>query len=245
MIISDSRKQVFCHIPKNGGSSLRFHFLTEWSDDAREYQGRREVPVLGEIRDLSHITVAEAGQWFDDDLIGQGYRVTAVVRAPGARFSSALLQYIRSFAAQDKHFVTGDTVRKIMARTSVEDLCARAATDISCIYFRPQVDFITGVPEAQHDLMAINQLSERFPGLPRDNKGGRLPKWMGFAKHPVVKRMAGSAGGKIKAQLSRKLIRKDPQIDAAIAEIMQDNDTFLRSFYAEDQALYTRLFTPT
>lgn len=241
MIISDSRKQVFCHIPKNGGSSLRAHFLAAWND-AREYQGRREVPALeGKKRDLTHITIEEAKNWFDDDLIGKGLKVTAVIRAPMPRFSSALLQYIRSFAAKDKHFVTADSVKQIMAETSVEAICRQSNTDFRYIYFRCQSDFVFGIPGEKRDLVPFEQLSMRFPQLPKDNQGGSLPSWMSFAKHPAVKRIAGGLGREVKTRLNRRLIQKDSEVEVAISNITNENKAFLKRFYAEDQALYDRV----
>ncbi|SFE72124.1 hypothetical protein [Roseivivax sediminis] len=243
MIISDSRHKVFCHIPKNGGSSLRAYFAGQW-EDSRAYQGRREI-AAGEAaprtRDLTHITPAEAAAFFGDDLVGEGYTITAVIRPPIPRFSSALLQYIRTFAAQDKNFVTAKTVQRIMQGTSVEALCAAAREDHRHIHLRPQVDFVADVPEAQRDLILIGDLSRRFPDLPVDNPGGSLPGWMSFMRHPVIKRVAGRMGKAAKDGISRRLIRKDPQVKEAIETVTAANMAFLAEFYAEDQALHDTL----
>lgn len=195
MIISESHKQVFCHIPKNGESSLRAHFKVLWPH-AREYQGRQSVPALnGEMRDLTHITPLEAKILFDDDLIGLECQVIAIIRAPIPRFSSALLQYIRSFRAQHKQFVDAQTVLDIMADTSVPDLCRASRSDMRCIYFRPQSDFLETVPEQARDLIVMDQLSARFPDLAVDNPGGRLPNALRFLAHPIFKKAAAGQQG--------------------------------------------------
>lgn len=241
MIISDSRKKVFCHIPKNGGSSLRAYWMEQW-DDARAYQGRKEVEaVAGAIRDLTHITPLEANSFFGDDMIARGYGFLAVVRAPMPRFSSALLQYIRTFAAQDKHFVSADTVRKVMENTEVEELCAASGSDYRCIHFRPQSDFVAGIPVAHRDLILIEDLAVRFPELPVENPGGSLPAWMKFARQPVIKRLTRKLGQGVKNKLSRQLISKDPEVKTLIDSITAENVTFLRDFYAADQVLYDAL----
>lgn len=238
MIISDSQKQVFCHIPKNGGSSLRAHFMTQWAD-AREYQGRRSVAALeNEMRDLTHITPLEAKSFFDDDLIGKQYEITAVIRAPIPRFSSALLQYIRSFRAEHKQFVSAQTVLDVMADTSVPDICKAASSDMRYIYFRPQVDFLEAVPDAMRNLIPMEQLSVRFPDLAVENQGGRLPSWLKALKHPTLKRLAGGLGDEVKGHLARALIQKDPEISAVIGQVVEQHKDFLDEFYSQDQTLY-------
>lgn len=241
MIISDSRRRVFCHIPKNGGSSLRQHFLDTW-DDAREYQGRKEVDAIGAAtRDLTHITPNETEEWFADRLLNEGYQITAVLRAPVERFSSALLQYIRSFKAKQKHFVTGDMITDLMAGAAIPTLCSKSATDVSCIYFRPQTDFLENVSDAAQDLIVMEDLAKRFPDLPRDNPGGSLPSWLRIANHPIAKKLAGGLGRHIKSRLAQGFIKKNPSIKMAIDAIIHDNRAYIADFYAADQALYDKL----
>lgn len=241
MIISDRRKKMFCHIPKNGGSALRAHFLTQWPD-ARQYQGRRTVlRANGELRDLTHITPQEAKTYFDDDLIEQGYMTTAIIRAPLPRFSSALLQHIRSFGGGDKHFVTAQTITAYVAQSQIRDLCEAAATDMRCIHFRRQSDFLEGIPAEARALVLMQDLSTRFPALPIENRGGHLPKWAKLAKHPSLSWFARSLGRTAKTVLLRRLVRTDPDVAEALADVLARNRAFVEDFYASDQALYDRL----
>ena len=241
MIISDSKKKVFCHIPKNGGSALRAHFLKNWPD-ARQYQGRRTVKrANGDLRDLTHVTPLEAKAYFDDDLIEQGYVTTAIIRAPQPRFSSALLQHIRSFGGGDRHFVTAKSITAYMAHSRVRDLCEKAATDMRCIHFRRQSDFLEGVPAKARDLVLLQDLSTRFPALPIENRGGHLPKWARLAKHPGLGWFARGMGRTARTVVLRRLIRTDPDVAEAIADVLARNRAFVEDFYASDQALYDNL----
>lgn len=237
MIVSDRRKQVFCHIPKNGGSSLRSHFLTNW-DDARQYRGRQNVAVLqGAIHDLTHLTPREAQTFFGDDLIGRGYRVTAVVRPPLPRVASALLQYVRSFVG-DRHFATAELVERALQERPLPALCDAAARDYRCIFFRRQSDFLEGVPERQRDLVDMADLSVRFPDLGTRNPGGRLPAWAKAFDRPVTRRLSGHLGRAVKDRMIAALVRKDPDVSAAIDTAVDHHMDFLTDFYGVDQLLY-------
>jgi len=117
--------------------------------------------------------------YFDDDLIERGYMTTVIIRAPLPRFSSALLQHIRSFGGGDKHFVTAQTITAYVAKSQIRDLCEPAATDVRCIHFRRQSDFLAAVPAEARDLVLMQDLSTRFPALPIENRGA--PAKMGQA----------------------------------------------------------------
>lgn len=239
MIVSDSRKRVFCHVPKNGGSSIRRYLLSEWSDDGREYQGRHPVDAVdGAQRDLTHITPLEADAWFGDHLLDSEYQVTAIIRDPINRFASALLQHTRSFIANEKHFVTAELIEEVGSQTSFEDLCNASASDISCIYFRPQVDFIEGVPQDRQDLVLLEDVQHRFPGLNRDNPGGSLPQSLRALNRPLVKKALGRLSPTLKSSLARKMIKEDPAVKTALDRLMADHRDFIEVFYSADQLLY-------
>lgn len=243
MIISPPQKQVFCHIPKNGGTSLRRYFLDRW-ESAREHQGRKPVAALdGATRDLTHLTVGEAETWFGESLIEGGYRITAVIRAPGPRVASALAQYIRSFGPKGREGADGDTVAAVLAETPLPTLCAKAADDHRCIYFRRQSDFLDGVPGTAQDLVLLEDLATRFPDLPHENRGGALPGWLKPLAGPAVRRAAGALGGGLKARLKSALVRPDTDMAEAITTALAQERAFIEDFYAPDQALYDGLKT--
>ncbi|MEM7237443.1 MAG: hypothetical protein AAGC86_10975 [Pseudomonadota bacterium] len=241
MIISESRQQVFCHIPKNGGSSLRHYFRATWSDH-RQYQGRQPVAALdGAVRDLTHITTREARILFDDDLVGAGHRILAVIRAPMPRVASAVAQYVRTFRAEDRNFADAGTAAGVLAQTSIRALCERADSDHRCIFLRRQVDFLEDVPDAAQDLVLLEDLSARFPDLPHENRGGRLPGWLKPLSTPAVRRLTGMFGRRLKAQLQSALTRPDQDMRETIETALASERGFLEDFYGPDQALYDRL----
>jgi hypothetical protein len=238
MIISASRRTAFCHIPKNGGSSLRYLLQDKW-EDSRHYQGRQEVG--GEMRDLTHLTPTEAAVLFEDDLIGAGYTIMAVVRAPMSRINSALLQYVRSFGLGDRNFIDAAAVEKTLAQTSISALCEASGHDHRCIFFRRQSDFLEGVPEAARDLILIENLSARFPDLPVENRGGRLPGWLKGANSRFTKQLIDKLGRKTKARLLTALTTQDSLVHDVIANAITSEASFLAEFYRDDQELYDQI----
>ena len=241
MVISDARKLAFCHIPKNGGSSLRRHLLSSWAD-ARQHTGVLPVAAIdGAIRDLTHLTVTEARDYFGEDLVQDGYKVMAVVRPPRARVRSALYQYLRVVYAEDRDYIGSTDAVSFLESVSLEDLCARSADDHTCVHFRPQVSFLGGVPDDALDLIPIERLGARFPSLPHVNPAGSLPAWLRPLDRPILRRVLRGLGTGLKAQIRGALTRRDDEIQAVIAEIASEGQAFTDQFYAADEALYQKV----
>ena len=241
MVIDDAQKLAFCHIPKNGGSSLRRHLLETWTG-ARQHTGC--VPVAaadGAIRDLTHLTVAEAQAYFGEDLVDRGYRVIAVVRPPESRVRSALYQYLRVVYAEDRDYIGSTDAIAFLRSVSLADLCERSAKDYTCVHFRPQVDFLAGAPDEALDLIPISQLGERFPALPHVNTAGSLPGWLRPLDRPILRRALRGLGSGIKRRIRGALTRRDDEIQKVIAEIASAEQDFTEAFYAADQALYQKV----
>lgn len=241
MIISDQQKKVFCHIPKNGGSSLRRYFQDQWSD-AREYQGRKPVDCLGgEVRDLTHLTISESEEYFGEQLIAGGYQVTAIIRRPEDRIKSSILQYVRSFGPGGRSFIDSAGVKSTFRDEPIEALCARAEHDHRCIYFRRQTDFLNGLDFGAHDLVLMGNLSTRFPKLQHENRGGAISSSLARFDVPLIRRVAQALGPAAKARLKSLLVRPQPDLSSAIEDIVSANKNFLKEFYKSDQALYDQV----
>ena len=242
MVISDIQKQVFCHIPKNGGSSLRRHLLETWAD-ARQYT--ECVPVAaanGAIRDLTHLTISEAKAYFDEDLVAKGYKILAIVREPRARVRSALYQYLRVVYADQRDFIGSTDAVEFLRTVSLPELCERSAEDYTCIHFRPQAAFIEGVPEANLELIPLKTLGQRFPDLPHNNPTGSLPSWLRPFDRPFIRAAFRSLGSGFRQRIRGALTRRDDAIQTEIAQIAENELEFIDTFYAADRMLYQQVF---
>lgn len=241
MVICDADRVVFCHIPKNGGSSLRRHLADLWPDP-RQHALVRPVEALGGAeRDLTHVTVQEATDWFGETFVEDGYRVIAVVRPPLSRLRSVLYHYLRVMHPDERDFLPTDKAIAFLRGIDVPAICARAAEDPNSIHFRPQSDFVAGVPAAQLDLIPIQHLDARFPDIPHVNKAGRLPGWLRPLDNAVTRGAVRAMGTPVRRALRGALTRRDDQVDTVIAELAAALAPFARDFYAADQTLYDRV----
>ena len=241
MIISDSQKLAFCHIPKNGGTSLRHHLLQSWPD-ARAYGGLEAIAAAdGPVRDLQHLTVGEARAYFGEDLVQDGYRILAVVREPGARARSALHQYLRTHFAERRDYLRHVDVAAFLRAVSVPDLCKRSRTDHGCVHFRPQVDFIEGVPEESLDLLALDRLAQRFPNLAEENSSGSLPVWLRPMDNRITRGALRTLGRGVRQRIRRALTRQDNDLQQAIASAVLAEKEFLDDFYSADRVLHDKV----
>lgn len=238
MVISDAQKLAFCHIPKNGGSSVRRYFLEIWPG-ARSHSGVHPVEALGGgVRDLTHLTVGEARDWYDERLVDQGYTVISVVRPPLPRLRSALFQYLRVVHPDERDFLSTEKSLAFLETVSLEEVFERSETDHTCIHFRRQTSFVADVPGAQRDLIALEHLSQRFPDMPHVNRAGKLPGWLRPLANPVTLGLARSLGTRTKRRIRAALTRRDDRVDQAIAAMVEDGKALATAFYAEDTALY-------
>jgi hypothetical protein len=238
MIISDVRRQAFCHIPKNGGSALRRYLLERW-DDATEYQGRRPVDVeSGRIYDLTHLTPVELCRFFDVDLAKKGFDVIAVIREPQSRFRSALAQYLKSFLQQRRDYFDDAELRDIFSTLKVKSLCEEAFVDHSKVYFRPQAAYLEKIEPERRDLVLLGDINQRFDGLKQENVGGALPRWLRPVDTPIVRKFVKAMPTGLSQSIRRSMVRQDNSAKQRIEAFARANIAFLEDFYSEDAEIH-------
>jgi hypothetical protein len=236
MVVSDIDKSVFFHIPKNGGSTLRAHFLKVWAE-AREYKGRRFVEPANRILDLTHLSPSEAKLFFNERPCTLGYSVYLIAREPMSRFQSALLQYIQSFHPEIPLYADTRELAKFLKKINIEELCERSQEDYACVYFRCQSDY---VGESAYTAVALEFVNAYFSiaNDEKKNPGGSLPKWLSVISQLPVARSLGSRLPNLKDRVKLLMMQKNLDIGEMIETVVDENAVFLRDFYADDFKFY-------
>ena len=148
MIISDSKRFVFIHIPKCGGTSVRqqLSFLDERGGayEARIY----EHPAIG-ATDFVHLPLATLKAFFPEEYERvQSYRSFAILREPHERFQSAVAQFC-NYQTDTPFKLLSTKALETLVRGLADRLESQAARLQSTmplppplIHFQPQRDYI-------------------------------------------------------------------------------------------------------
>jgi Sulfotransferase family len=140
VIISDAHRFAFVHIPKCAGSSIR-----QQLDRLDSYHGafsRPGVhPVLGPIH-YAHLPLAELQSCFPEqfDKILR-FECFAIIREPGARFVSALLQHLQEFREVGTEMLSKDFVLSEALAFIGRAAGATACRSPQLVHFAPQNRF--------------------------------------------------------------------------------------------------------
>ena len=158
MIISNKHRFLFMHIPKCGGTSIRYQ-LEALDDTDKYFFGNRHHEVLGKF-DFSHVTLPILAKFFPETFEKtRTYRSFAVCRDPMARFQSAVSQYSRQFGAgelseqslADQHKLVDDIIA-MLSSSSVNE-------NPELKHFQRQVDFVYFDDERIiHDVYPISKI---------------------------------------------------------------------------------------
>ena len=97
LIINDSKKFVFIHIPKCAGTLVRY-YLSQYDTTGGKFAVTEgQHPKIGRI-DMAHIPLQTLKYYYPDDFEKvQSYQSTAIVRDPFQRFSSSLYQHLKMY----------------------------------------------------------------------------------------------------------------------------------------------------
>ena len=141
MIVSDTHRFIFVHIPKNGGTSVRAS-LEQIRGAGATFLGRSEHPDLGSV-DLSHLPMDTIASHFPGVFRRFAtYRSFAIVRDPVARFASALGQWLRTERRTRILELPPDVLCQ-HAEAMLHRIAATPHTvEPALIHFRRQTDFI-------------------------------------------------------------------------------------------------------
>lgn len=144
MIINDTHRFVFIHIPKCAGHSVRAS-LQPYDEACGRYGVSGDHPSLGRIN-YSHIPLVVLREHFPSEYLKvRDYAAYAILRDPFARFPSSLAQHLREFRQQPIGQLKPREVQAVVDKTLrlLRDY-QRPASYLPCeyIHFQRQVDFI-------------------------------------------------------------------------------------------------------
>ena len=141
LIISDDYKFAFIHIPKCGGTDIKFDL-----GSLDSYSGAFDGVVKehnGRTIDFTHLPLNVIKKEFPDVFAKiMEYDTFAIVRDPASRFKSALNQYVKSKYELGFHEFSNAQL-SLVAKDVIDSLTASGDNlDPLFIHFQPQSDFI-------------------------------------------------------------------------------------------------------
>lgn len=256
MIVSDSHRLVFVHIPKCAGTTIRTA-LKSIDGLGNHFGGYFDYPEGGRVL-LSHLPMAELRRHFPGCYEKvEDYDSYAVLRDARVRFASALFQHLRAYRGLDPACLSLSLFRQAALETCLrlERPAERRALDL--MFFLPQSAFV-----AIEDRQVVRHLYriEDLPRLAQDlntrhgvaidvdvrhNEAGLPPRPRLAAVHRtagvVLRRVVG--GGRF-ARLRSGLRRAGGVApDALYRQLFEDDSIarFVDAYYAQDQERYLAL----
>jgi hypothetical protein len=255
VIISDSRRFAFIHIPKCGGTSVRSQ-LARYDERKGAFEGRIDNhPNLGLV-DFVHLPLATLNAFFPDEFeCVQSYSSFTVIRDPFDRFQSAVSQFCNyqtdtpiKFRGTD---ALSDVVKYLIDRLSEEAESRDHGFPFSpaVIHFQPQCDYVfLGGKKVVQTVIPLHQMhilsTQLYPVLGKkirfEDKNNQSLHYKSVAGRKFLK-LANQiipAPGRIVPQPLRSSFRKliyTPQL--ASHRMLYESPLvtdFLNEFYSDD-----------
>ena len=256
MIISDSHRLVFVHIPKCAGTTVRAGLKAIDGLDGR-FDGCFDRPEGGRVL-LHHLPLADLRSHFRAcyDKV-EAYDSYAILRAARPRFASALFQHLRSFQRLDPSCASPSLFRRKAREICLrlDQAAERRAFDL--MFFLPQSDFVAvggrqivrhlypieDLPRFAQDLRARHGLAVDVDVRHNEASLPPPPRLAGRQKMAgaVLRRLLGAGRfARLRSGL-RRLSGLAP--DALYRQLFEDDAVacFIDAYYAEDQQRYDAL----
>lgn len=254
MIISDQHRFAFVHIPKIAGTTIRAQLAP--IDDRNGFYAARRVDAQGNERDYCHLTLAQIGRLYPDELERlKNYTTFCLVRDPAARFDAAVAEYAKQYLRREISTFS-PRQRANLLKDIIEKLKYFGISDLPywLVWFTPQVAFIeqNGERVASHvfpidDLPRATALIYEKTGIQIDTQDRRNPR---LEFRNGIGRRAAITGRSVKHLLPRKwyaemrrtmrsalLETSYTPLDHSGRDNTSKND-FVREFYARDYAIW-------
>jgi len=155
MIVSDTFRFAFLHIPKCAGTTVRlaieqfdqrYAAMTDGLEPHPDKAFTFRPPGEADFADFHHLTLGQLHKWFPDDLQRlRDYRSYAIIRDPHARLTSSLSQRLKQFHKVAVEDLSPDDFNENMA-TTLTDLERLFETDddlpFDYVHFQPQARYV-------------------------------------------------------------------------------------------------------
>lgn len=141
MIIDDSHRLAFVHIPKCAGTSVK-RAMRPLDSMAGAFEGLAEHPVLGHYH-RAHIVLRDLAAHFPEAYAKvEAYTAFAIMRDPLARFQSAIFQRLREY----HHVAQSDFTPAMIAREADKVRAHLSASpdrlEAEWVHFTRQCDYV-------------------------------------------------------------------------------------------------------
>lgn len=244
MIVDHQLKQVFIHIPKCAGSTIRRAIerngpVVSFTNDVREIDGNQI--------DFTHLPYKHWDRYLPNLYKDtKDYEFVAIIRDPATRFRSSFSQ-LRKKLEKKNRILTNDQLIEFFSN-KVEHI-RKNQLDASFIHFQPQVLFLDDVPNVKY-LCMENTLGLQKYFLENWNvaidfsirqNSAQLLRYRSLIK---LVRLTGISNAKIfgenlKSKIRRSLYSRQETFDAQ--KLIERFDGFYYNFYEADISLYRSL----
>lgn len=261
MIVSDSHRIAFIHIPKCAGSAVRQQIKHLDSYSGR-FEGIKLHPVLGRL-DYTHIPLDILQEYWPDvyQKICE-YHSIAIMRDPFERFGSALRQTLHFHQRRHLSEMTHDEVRTVALGT-IEALERKDnALNPTLIHFLPQVRYVfNGSKKIVSHVYDIRNLNDFYKDVTRFvghefNATLRANRNLSFRHNSLIRPayainefLRKHAPKRVHDSMKQALIPLLTHNQSAAMRVGLNDDpdvqAFVRYHYAEDITLYRSLSEPT
>lgn len=168
MIISHRHRFAFVHVPKCAGTSVHGRLAPYDDLDGAFYRRVEDHPELGAV-DLGHMPLITLRDHFPDEFsCVKRYWSFAVVRAPRARFCSAIAQRLKMYRGTFLQSLSDEELSREISSTidNLRNLSGRFPPDL--IHFQPQVDYVMiGDERVVDELYRTHEIDQLFEDVAR------------------------------------------------------------------------------
>jgi len=266
MIISNTHRFVFIHIPKCAGTTVRqpLSKFNDWGEAGPPWQ--INDPVLGAI-DYGHMPLYTLRDHFEEEFkTVTDYWSFAMVRNPFARFASSVSQRLKMYSNQPIHRSNLDDIRKAIDE-SIDYLSQQPRSNHRLppeyIHFQKQIDYIEldgeQIVDSLYTVDDVDKLLEEVGqrvgrSLGQSNQAGGvqpranqsivfrndLLRWVIETARPLSNKVSRLLPEGVKQWVRDQIyIPRDQRMkNLFTADYIQD---FIRDYYAEDIALYKKV----
>ena len=258
MILNDTYKLAFVHIPKCAGTTLRSRigFLEERNDF---YMNVNVHPEAGPL-DYGHLPLGVLRDFFNEDFEKiSSYWSFAIVRDPYKRFPSSVGQYLRQHSTTPLYSLTIEKIEAEVVKLIKLLESGATHTDAQMALFLPQVDFINlGGKQIVSDVFHVGELDQVIDmvskrigkELPAFEKGERQNQSYVYKNsgirilmnlvRPIVGEVVGNLPETWRHSLRKALYGDAEKALEAVFQLQPVKD-FVTQFYALDIALYQKV----
>jgi hypothetical protein len=206
LIINDTHRFAFLHIPKNGGTSVR-QALAPYDSSGGEFHGLRTVPGQGKL-DMAHLAPQTIRDHFPAEYEKLArYWTFAVVRDPNERFVSSLYYRLMQVRRRSRAEISTMRPSRMLheAELAIELVSVQGDQyEPAVVHFAPQSTYVAlGTQRLVDELIPLDCLSRALPAI----MAARFNLHLQIDRHNVATRPSAGLRGRFLDQMAAHLRR--------------------------------------